>query len=108
MTKKIEIGEDSKVRLTKIDEDGNVQDRVWAHIVETDAIIGNQTSKEGMNQNTKGTEKIIHKHDQFIGMGCWDRPVRKDTVHHQAIEHRFTASRPHPLLVMADLVIYLL
>ena len=119
MTKKIKMGEDSKVWLTKIDEDGNVQDRVWAHIVETDAIIGNQTSKEGMNQNTKGTEKIIHKHDQFIGMVCWEiltgrwmpacsRPVGKDAVHHQAVERHFTTSRPHPLLVTADLVIHLL
>ena len=53
------MGEDSKVRLTKTDEDGNVQDRVWAQIAETDAIIGNQTTKEGMNRNAKAMKKII-------------------------------------------------
>jgi hypothetical protein len=40
-----------------MDEDGNVQDRVGIKNAKTDAIIRNQTMKEGMNRNGKATEK---------------------------------------------------
>jgi hypothetical protein len=33
MTKEVEVGKDSQIRLAKIDEDGNMKDRIWAEII---------------------------------------------------------------------------
>ena len=46
MTKKVEMGKDSQIRLTKMDEDGYVKDRVRVQIIETDPIGIDQPTKK--------------------------------------------------------------
>ena len=63
MAEQTEMGEDAKVGFIEIDEASNMQDGVWAQIAKADAIISNQSTKEGMNRNAKATEEVILKHN---------------------------------------------
>ena len=38
MMEEVEVGKNSKICLTKVDEDGDVQDGVWVEIAQTDSL----------------------------------------------------------------------
>ena len=69
VAKEIKMWENTKIGLTKMDEDRNMKDGVWDQIAKTNGVILNQSVEEWMDQNAKSMIEIIFKHDQFIATG---------------------------------------
>ena len=55
------MGQNPQIRLTKIDENSNMEDGVWTKVAKTDAIMVNQPVEERMNRDAKSMDEIILK-----------------------------------------------
>ena len=52
VTEKVEVGKDSEIRLTKMDEDRYVQYGVWVEVAQTDSLELQQIPQERVNRKT--------------------------------------------------------
>ena len=48
----VEVGKDSEIRLTEMDEDRNVQYGVWVEVAQTDSLELQQIPQEWMNRKS--------------------------------------------------------
>jgi len=68
VVEEVEVGMDSEIRLTEMDEDRYVQYCVWVEVAQTDSLEFQQIPQEWVNKKSQPTLEIIFKHYSFVGM----------------------------------------
>ena len=106
----IEVGDDSEVCLTEMDEDGDVQNGIGVEVSQTNHLELQQIPQKWINRKSQLAPEIILEYHCLISMRCWEgltegqppsggSTVRKNASLHQSIKLRLSRSRWHPLFV---------
>ena len=66
MAKKIEMGVNAQEGLTKMNENGDMNDGIRTQMAKANAVIMDQISEEGMNRESKSTQEIIFEHNKVM------------------------------------------
>jgi hypothetical protein len=67
-----EVMKNSKVGLTQVNEDRNLQNRVGIQVSQIQVVKAKETAKEGRNGKGKTVNKKRNVNNRLVGILCWD------------------------------------